>query len=274
MKLTVIGCAGSMSGKHSAASSYLLQAPGVDTNGEARIYSIILDFGPGAMGQSLHYIDPRDLDALVFSHLHADHVADIVGMQVYRRWHPAGALPSLPVFAPVGGYERAKAVAGDLDEEDKLPEFTFTEVNSGYVQQIGPFRLEFFAANHTVTAYSVRVTAPSSCVEGKEVVFTYSGDTDTCPGVVAAAKDADLFLCEAGFMEGVDSARGVHLTGKRAGEVAAAAKVKQVVLTHIAPWHDAKQNLADAEVAWQAGLGKQDSPVNISLAYPGLVCQL
>ena len=84
MKLTVIGCSGSMSGRRSAASSYLLQATGADPalGGHARTWSVILDFGPGAMGQSLNYLDPALLDAMVMSHLHADHCADIVGMQV------------------------------------------------------------------------------------------------------------------------------------------------------------------------------------------------
>ena len=55
-------------------------------------------------------------------------------------------------------------------------------------------------------------------------MLTYSGDTDSCRGLEEAARDADMFLCEAAFEEGRDDAiKGVHLTGKRAGEAAAAA---------------------------------------------------
>ena len=55
--------------------------------------------------------------------------------------------------------------------------------------------------------------------------LTYSGDTDSCHGLEDAARDADVFLCEAAFHEGRDDAiKGVHLTGKRAGEAAAAAE--------------------------------------------------
>ena len=50
MRLTIIGCSGSMSGPQSSASSYLVQAEGVDADGAVRTYSIVLDLGPGSMG--------------------------------------------------------------------------------------------------------------------------------------------------------------------------------------------------------------------------------
>ena len=69
-------------------------------------------------------------------------------------------------------------------------------------------------------------------------VIAYSADTDECANLVEAARGADLFLCEAAFQEGRDSARGVHLTGKRAGRVATDADVRSLVLTHIPVWTD------------------------------------
>jgi len=92
MRLTIIGCSGSMSGPQSSASSYLVQADGVDTDGALRTYSIVLDLGPGSMGQLLRHLDPAQLDAIAISHCHADHMVDLVGMHVYRRWLPTGAL--------------------------------------------------------------------------------------------------------------------------------------------------------------------------------------
>ena len=90
MRLTIIGCSGSMSGPQSSASSYLVQADGVDTDGALRTYSIVLDLGPGSMGQLLRHLDPAQLDAIAISHCHADHMVDLVGMHVYRRWLPTG----------------------------------------------------------------------------------------------------------------------------------------------------------------------------------------
>ncbi|MDR1187852.1 MAG: hypothetical protein LBK95_10425 [Bifidobacteriaceae bacterium] len=66
----------------------------------------------------------------------------------------------------------------------------------------------------------------------------YSGDTDTCEGLAAVAAGTDLLLVEAAFEEGRDAVRGVHLTGRRAGQAARAGRAKQVVVTHLPPWND------------------------------------
>lgn len=235
-----------MSGREAVASAYLLQAEGVDSNGLARTFSVVLDFGPGAMGQSLKYVDPALLDGMIFSHLHADHCVDIVGMQVYRRWHPQGGLSPIPVLSPGDGMRRTRQISDDSADETYATEFEFLEVKPGDTATLGPMRFEFFAANHTVPALSVRVTGPSSIAQGQEVVFAYSGDTDVCDGLISAATGADLFLCEAAFEEGRDTVRDVHLTGLRAGQVASAAGAKELVLTHLQPWTNPEITVKDA----------------------------
>ena len=52
------------------------------------------------------------------------------------------------------------------------------------------------------------------------------------------AEGADVLLAEASFVEGDDNPTDLHLTGRQAGEVAAAAGVARLVLTHVPPWHD------------------------------------
>lgn len=265
MKLTVIGCSGSMSGAKAAASAYLLQAEGIGENGLSRTYSVILDFGPGAMGQSLKYLDPAMLDGIIFSHLHADHCVDIVGMQVYRRWHPQGALSQIPVLTPGDGMARTRQIADDPQEETYANEFKFIQVKPGDSATLGPMHFEFFAARHTVPALSVRVTGPSSRVPGQTVVCAYSGDTDTCEGVIDAATGAQLFLCEAAFEEVRDTVRGVHLTGLRAGEIANEAGAQELVLTHLQPWTDPDLTAKDAQ---------RNFAGKISIAQPGATFEI
>ncbi|WP_124053898.1 MBL fold metallo-hydrolase [Arcanobacterium ihumii] len=250
MKVTIIGCSGSMSGKRSAASAYLVQAKeraGGNRSHEARTWSVLLDFGPGAMGQLLNYLDPALLDSIVASHLHADHFADIVGMQVYRRWYPEGALPKIPVYTPGDGVARTRGISDDPIDETYETEFDFVQVKPGDVVQLGPMKIEFFRANHTIPAHCIRLTAPSDEDPDRDVVFTYSGDTDTCEGVIDAATGADLFLCEAAFEEGRDSVRGVHMTGLRSGEVANQAGAQKLLLTHLQPWTDPIKTQTDAQ---------------------------
>ena len=110
MRLTIIGCSGSMSGPQSSASSYLVQADGVDADGALRTYSIVLDLGPGSMGQLLRHLDPAQLDAIAISHCHADHMVDLVGMHVYRRWLPTGALGPVACLGPSELLERLQGL--------------------------------------------------------------------------------------------------------------------------------------------------------------------
>lgn len=221
MKLTIIGCSGSMSGPHSPASAYLVET---DTT------KILLDFGPGAMGQLLNYADPADIDAMVLSHLHADHCVDIVGMQVYRRWYPGFTGGPIPVYSPGDGLERTRGIGGDGSDETYAGEFDFRTVTSGQTVTVGDLTLEFFDAVHPVPAVATRITGPAG------EIMAYSGDTDVCPGQIEAARDADLYLCEAAFEAQRDTVRDIHLTGERAGQLAAEAGVKELVLTHLQPW--------------------------------------
>lgn len=249
MKLTVIGCTGSMSGPEGPASSYLVQgtAPGAD--GTPATTSVLLDLGPGAMGRLLAHLDPAHLDLIALSHLHADHMVDMIGMHVYRRWYPGGELPVVPVLAPAGGVARLRGAGGDGDDEN-FDEFAFTDLADGFRHEVGCLTLDFFAVEHPVEAYAVRVTGPAEADPGRRVSLAYTGDTDACDGVVEAARGVDLLLSEAAFQEGRDAVRGIHLTGLRAGEAARDAGAARLVLTHLQPWNDAAVTAAEAASAY------------------------
>ncbi|WP_448071495.1 MBL fold metallo-hydrolase [Georgenia yuyongxinii] len=264
MRLTVVGCSGSMSGPASAGSCYLVQADGADEQGRPRTWSVVLDLGPGAMGALMTHVDPAALDAVALSHLHADHMVDLIGMQVYRRWRPGGPLGPLPVHAPVGALERVRGVGGDDEDEDYAGEFAFLEHDPARPIQIGPMRLQVFEVNHPVPAYGIRVTGPAEDGDG-EVSLAYTGDTDSCDNLIAMADGVDLLLSEAAFQEGRDTVRGVHLTGRRAGEVAATANVRRLVLTHLQPWTDPEVVRGEAHEVYRG-------PVD--LAAPGAVWML
>ncbi|MGO1561120.1 Ribonuclease Z [Actinomycetales bacterium JB111] len=260
MRLTVIGCTGSMSGPDAAASSYLVQAEGPGADGAERTWSVILDLGPGAMGQMLNHVDPRDIDAIAVSHLHADHMVDLIGMQVYRRWHPDGPLPPVDVVGTPGGMERTRAVGGDGEDEDYADVLTFRDLTPGTPFTVGPLTIDVFPAWHPVPAFGIRVTGPSDDDSARRVTLGYTGDTDTCEGIEQMADGLDLLLSEAAFQEDRDTVRGIHLTGRRAGALAAGGRVGRLVLTHIQPWTD-KQRVAD-EAAEEF-----DGPID--LAVPG-----
>lgn len=256
MKLTVLGCSGSMSSPESASSSYLVQA-----EEGSRTFSVLLDLGSGAMGQLMRHHDPVALDAVLLSHLHADHVVDLAALHVYLEYGPAGPQPPMPVYGPAGTPDRIRQLCG---QEDCTAQFDVSAWQPGTPLQIGPMTIEPIEVRHPVTAYALRITGPSE--DGsRPVVLTYTGDTDSCDGVIDAARDADLLLSEAAFSEDGPPIRGVHLTGRRAGEVATAARARNLVLTHLQPWTPAETVRAEALTAFSG-------PVD--LATPGAIWEL
>ncbi|MEQ3554223.1 MBL fold metallo-hydrolase [Pseudonocardia nematodicida] len=246
MRLIVLGCSGSGPGPGSPASGYLVEA------GSTRL---VLDLGNGTLGALQRHADPWDLTAVAFSHLHPDHCADFASLVVHRRYHPrppydATARP-LPVLAPAGAHDRfARAYAPTGDElagTDLTDVFTFTDLAAGTPVTVGSGDDAV-----TVTAFPVFHSAPGHAlrVEYAGRVLTYSGDTAACDGLVAAARDADLFLCEASWPHGPHNPPGVHLSGREAGEQATAAGARRLVVTHVPAWHDGDEIVAEARAAF------------------------
>ncbi|MGP7960616.1 MBL fold metallo-hydrolase [Sanguibacter sp. A247] len=250
MRVTIVGCTGSMAGPTSAASSYLVEADDAD----GRTWRVLLDCGSGAFGPLQTLVDPTTIDAVGITHLHPDHYADLCGLYVYLRYHPTlgsvarvGGKP-LEVRAPAGAEQKVAETFGLADDES-LAGLAFTEWDDAS-WRVGPLRIEAFRVEHPVEAYALRVTGPSDCDPSREVTFVYSGDTDECDGIVEAARDADLLLIEAAFVELRDEPRGIHLTGLRAGRVATRARARSVLLTHLQPWNDPAVVLAEAMVTF------------------------
>ncbi|MPV50209.1 MBL fold metallo-hydrolase [Pseudactinotalea sp. HY160] len=227
MKLTVVGCSGSVSGPESASSCYLLQAEDRGT-----ITSVVLDLGSGAFGQLLRFVDPGTLDGVLLSHLHADHVVDTAALEVHLKYAPTGPYAPMRVFGPQGTSERLAQIAGDDGAESP---FQVEAWRPGERVRLGSLTIEPFPVLHPVPAFALRITGPGERA-GTTRVLTFTGDTDLCEGVSRASDGADLLLAEAAFEEGRDHVRGIHLTGRRAGELASGSGARRLVLTHIPPW--------------------------------------
>ncbi len=240
MRLTVIGSSGSFAGPDAAASCYLVEA-----EGDGRTWRVLLDLGNGALGALQRYADPDRIDAIFFSHLHADHCLDLCGYYVFRKYHPGGALPPIPVWGPAGVASRM-ARAYDLpDEPGMAAEFEFAEY-AGPVE-VGPLRIHPVPVAHPVPAYGFRVSA-----DGRTLAYT--GDTGPCESLDELARGADLLLAEASFRHGEENPDDLHLTGRQAGEVGARNGVPRLVLTHVPPWHDAAEMLAEASEVYSGEL--------------------
>jgi ribonuclease BN (tRNA processing enzyme) len=266
VRLVVLGCAGSFPSAGAATSGYLVQAQAPGADGAERTWTVLLDLGNGALSPLQRFGDPTALDVIAVSHLHSDHVADLIVLNVLRRYRPEGPCDPVPLYGPVGTAERLALIAGKDPATAVSEQFDVREWVPGSPVTVGPFTLEPVAVEHPVPAFGVRVSGPSSLDPGRTVTVAYTGDTDVCEGVVALADGADLLLAEAAFVEGRDDAlRGVHLTGRRAGLVARVGGVGRLVLTHLVAWNDPQVTLAEARGVF-AG--------SIDLAGPGAVYEL
>ncbi|MFC0358710.1 MULTISPECIES: MBL fold metallo-hydrolase [Kytococcus] len=255
MRLTVVGCSGSFAGPESAASSYL-----VEHEHEGRTWRLVLDLGSGALGALQRYTDPTAVDAYCISHLHPDHVVDLCGLFVLHHYDPrAPHTERIPVHGPAALRQQMDCVYGSPSGESLTRSFAYHPVGDGHTTQVGPFTLTWTRVNHPGDAYGLRVEAGGCTV-------AYTGDTDDTPALDGLLAGADLVLSDCAFVEGRDTAQGIHLSGRRAAVAAQrAGGVGALVLTHVPPWNDPEVSVAEAREVW-------DGP--LQAAHPGLVLEL
>lgn len=235
MRLTVLGCSGSLPGPESPSAGYLVRA------GD---HAIALDLGNGTLGVLQRHLDPFALSAVVLSHLHPDHCADTTGLLVYLRYHPhrpAGWTP-LAVHGPSETASRLAAAsaasAAELAALDLSDVFDFRRLDGSTVQ-LGPFALTSTRVAHPCEAYALRV-------EHGGTSLVYTGDSGPCENLTKLASGADVLLSEATWTDHPSRPRDLHLSGLQAGRLAASAGVGRLLLTHVAPWTEPSAVLAEA----------------------------
>jgi ribonuclease BN (tRNA processing enzyme) len=247
VKLTVLGCSGSVPGPDSPASGYLIEAEG---------YRLVLDMGHGTFGALQRYVRPTDVDAVLISHLHADHCIDLTAYIVALRYGGDGyGRPGegsrIPIIGVPGTRDRLEAAYDPLARKLSLHElFTFATPADG---ELGPFRVSYALMNHPTVTNAVRIEHA-----GRSLV--YSADTGECEELVELATAADVLLCEASVAADEEFVEGLHLTGRMAGEHAAKAGVDRLIVTHVPPWNSPQLACEEAAAAFDG---------EVELAYQG-----
>jgi ribonuclease BN (tRNA processing enzyme) len=223
VRITVLGCSGSVGGPESPTSGYLLEAPGARP--------LVLDFGVGVLGALQRYADPGSVDILL-THLHADHCLDLPGLFVWRRYHPCKPDGKAVVYGPSDTWSRLGAASspygGEIDDCSDVCEVRRWTDNEPVT--IGALTVLPRIVAHPTESYGMRITDPSGAS------FVYSGDTGVCDQLIELARGADVFLCESSWTHAPDRPPDLHLSGTQAGRIAAAAGVRELLLTHIPPW--------------------------------------
>jgi ribonuclease BN (tRNA processing enzyme) len=219
MRLTVVGSGTSQPQPETPASGLLI---------ETAETAVLVDCGQGIVRQLMGIRDPRELDAIVIGHMHADHYIDLVSLRYLLPWEGV-ASAHLPVLLPPGGKARLDALADAISERPTFFDdaFSILEYDPTHRIHVGDMTLGFVAGQHYVPAWGTLITGP----DGSRIAI--SGDTGPSAAFVAAARGADLIVAEATLIDSAfDDPRRGHLTAEEAIAMADEAGVPRIVLVH------------------------------------------
>jgi len=277
MRLTVLGGSGAWPAAGGACGGYLVEQDG---------FRLLVDPGYATVPRLLGVLPAADVDAVLVTHGHPDHCADLnpllrarvlgggapvlpaadVDAVLVTHGHPdhcadlnpllrarvlGGGAPVLPVHALPGALDAVLALDAPpmLDGAYELHDLAATT-------QIGPFAVRSARLPHFVPSLGVRLTAGGAAL-------AYSGDAAADDALVELARDADVLLAEASFVDTVPERQRSGLnTAVGVGRQAAAAGVRRLVLTHLFPTTDLVAARGAAGAAYSG-------PVDV--AVPGLL---
>ena len=242
MKVTVIGCWGGYPAAGGATSAYLI---------EKGDFSLLLDAGSGALSKLQQYKSVSEIDGVILSHYHHDHIADIGVLQYARlvEYYVKGIDKVLPIY----GHKE------DLVRFDSLThEYTIgVAYHPEQELKIGPFFITFLKTKHPVPCFGMRIT------DGAQTLV-YTADTSFQEEWIPFARNADLLVTDSNFYAGQDASKSGHMTSQEGAFIAQRANVKELILSHLPQYGDNGQLVKEAKMSYSGP---------VSLAREGLVWQ-
>ena len=211
MKITTIGWWGAYPNAGEATSGYLLQSEG---------FSVLIDCGSGVLAQLQKYTALQTIDAVVLSHYHSDHVADLGCLQYASR-----------ILMDLGQRKQPLKIYGHAQDKN-FDTLNYLQYTTGYAfdnqtnLQLGPLKFTFCRNIHPDPCYSMRI-------EENDLALVYIADTGYTDDLVEFARKADLLLCESSLYDEYQGRIPGHLAAGETGHIADAADVQHLVLTHL-----------------------------------------
>ena len=222
MRLTVVGKSPAWEDVGGACSCYLV---------EGEDFRLLIDCGNGAFARLRARIDYTEIDAVLLTHLHADHFLDLVPFAYALTHGPAaGERPPPPLLCPPGSAETFRRIVGAWGSEELIESaFDLREYEPGSSHDLNGLRFNLHEVPHFALTHAVELIGSS----GGRIVF--GADCRINDELTAAARGADVLLAES-TLAAPDPAplseRG-HMSAAEAGQLAADAGVGRLVLTHI-----------------------------------------
>jgi ribonuclease BN (tRNA processing enzyme) len=236
VELTVLGKSPAMPDAGGAQSGYLITDGG---------FTLLLDCGSGVFAKLRAYGDPAAVDAVLITHLHADHLLDLLPFSfALANGLIDEQLRQPTLWAPPCARTAFAAYTEAVGMKDQINDgFSVHEYDSGAQLELGPFAVGFREVPHYIRAWGCDLRS----AEGRRV--TFGGDCGPNDAIVELARDTDLLMLEATEGPGPyvgEDARG-HLTAAEAGELARRAGAGRLLLTHYSDLLDAEELRSAAE---------------------------
>ncbi|MEQ6377216.1 MBL fold metallo-hydrolase [Bacillaceae bacterium S4-13-56] len=224
MRVKVIGYWGGFPKAEGATSCYLI---------EENSFKLLVDCGSGALSRLSRHLDPYELDAVILSHYHQDHIADIGVLQY-----------TFLVQNQIQNKERVLPIYGHEEEKDKFESLhhMFTKgisYNPTQPLNIGPFEIQFLKTLHPVPCYGMRI-------ESRTGAIVYTADTSFSNQWIDFSKDANLLITDCNFYHGMNGEQAGHMTSTEGAEIAKNAKVEELWLSHLPHFGEHEQLLEEA----------------------------
>lgn len=240
-ELTVLGTCGAWPEAGRAASGFLLEADG---------FRLVLDLGYATLPRLLERCAPSELDAVVITHEHPDHCADLSALcrALLFGGERAGRVP---LYCPPGVLGRVQAM-----EPTEALRDVFDPYELPASHEVGPYRLDGRVLPHHVPHAGVRLTAPGLTV-------AYSGDAGPDHALGELAAGADLLIAGA-TLQG-PATDPYLLSAAQAGQWAARAGAERLLLTHFWPGDDRRRSVAEATAAYDGEILAAEEGTVLSL---------
>jgi ribonuclease BN (tRNA processing enzyme) len=231
MRVTVLGKSPAWQDAGGACSGYLLEDGGT---------SLLVDCGNGVFSKLRRVRDYTRTDAVVISHMHADHFFDLIPYAFalryaprqqpvpVARWSGVAEPPRPKLYLPPDGLRIANQVVDAIGVPDLIERaFDVTEYDPDETFRVGPMTLSFQPVPHYIPTWAIKF------IDDAGANFVFGADHRPNDEIVEFATDADLLIMEATLPRPErDGDRG-HMTPEEAGEHANRAGAKRLVLTHI-----------------------------------------
>ncbi len=248
MRLTVLGRSPASPNPGEACAGYLVEAGGS---------RVLVDIGPGVVAQLVRRHHPDELDAVVISHMHADHMLDLVTLRYVYPWRARPKDQRLRVIAPPGSADQLLELARGVGSARHFEDcFRISEHDGSSAFTAGALSLTPVRTQHYIPCWGFRIEA-----DGRRLAYT--ADTAPCGGLEDLADGPDLLLSEATLRSLDEDARPPeprgHLLPAEAGAAARDGRASRLVLTHLP---------VNGDGSWATALAAEAFGADVAIAEP------